>query len=69
MGHKHWIVYAVLGAALAWPPSAAVAQVPPHAPGSVCATPQFWCWALYVGPPGTQCACRSRYGWVAGILI
>ena len=47
----------------------AQAQVPPHQPGTVCATPQFWCWAQYPGPPGGGCACPSPYGWVPGRLI
>lgn len=69
MRNPHWITAALLGAALAWPQAAAIAQVPPHVPGSICATPQFWCWAVYLGPPGTQCACRSQHGWVPGVLI
>lgn len=69
MRNRQWITAAILGAALAWPQAAAIAQVPRHVPGTVCAAPQFWCWAIYPGPPGTQCACRSQYGWVPGVLI
>lgn len=47
----------------------ASAQIPPHAPGTICATPQFWCWAPYAGPPGARCACPTPYGWVQGILV
>ena len=46
---------------------AAMAQVPPHAPGTMCYTPHFWCWAQPPGPPGTPCACPTPYGWVQGI--
>ena len=52
-----------------WAPLDAMAQVPPHQPGTICATPQFWCWAVYPGPPGTRCSCPSSRGWVAGVLI
>lgn len=45
------------------------AQVPPHQPGTICATPQFWCWAVYPGPPGAICACPTNFGWVQGRLI
>jgi hypothetical protein len=44
----------------------ATAQVPPHYPGSICFTPQFWCWANPPGPPGTACGCPSPYGFVRG---
>ena len=44
----------------------AVAQVPPHYPGSVCFTPQFWCWLPSAGPVGTPCGCPSPYGLVVG---
>ena len=44
------------------------AQVPPHAPGTICYTPQFWCWAKQPGPPGGVCYCPSAYGWVPGRL-
>ena len=47
----------------------AIAQVPAHQPGTICATSQFWCWAPYPGPPGARCACPSPQGWVQGVLI
>jgi hypothetical protein len=47
----------------------AVAQVPAHQPGTICATPRFWCWAPYPGPPGARCACPSPEGWIQGVLI
>ena len=43
-------------------------QVPPHPPGTICFTPQFWCWAQPPGPSGAPCGCPSAYGWVRGIL-
>lgn len=46
----------------------ASAQVPPHQPGTVCFTPNFWCWAPQPGPPGAQCACPTPGGWVFGRL-
>lgn len=46
----------------------ALAQVPPHVPGTVCFTPQGWCWAPYRGPVGGACACPSPSGWVRGTL-
>jgi hypothetical protein len=47
---------------------AAMAQVPPHAPGSLCVTPQGWCWAQVRGPVGGPCACPTPSGWVRGAL-
>jgi hypothetical protein len=64
-----WLSQAVLLIAALWAPALAIAQVPPHAPGTICATPQFWCPAVYPGPPGTRCACRTAGGWVQGVLI
>ena len=46
----------------------ALAQIPLHQPGTICLTPQFWCWANPPGPPGGGCACPSPYGWVNGRL-
>ena len=55
---------------LAFESLGAHAQVPPHVPGTICATPQFWCYAVYPGPPGTRCVCQlPQYGWVQGVLI
>jgi hypothetical protein len=44
----------------------AAAQVPAHYPGTICFTPQFWCWVNPPGPPGGPCSCPSPYGWIAG---
>lgn len=57
------LLFALLAMAAA---QTASAQVPPHYPGSVCFTPQFWCWLPNPGPPGAACACPSPYGWVPG---
>ena len=43
------------------------AQVPPHAPGTICQTPQFWCWARTPGRPGQPCSCPGPLGPVNGI--
>ena len=48
-------------------PGAALAQVPPHAPGTICFTQQFWCWANPPGQVRTQCYCASPFGWVPGL--
>jgi hypothetical protein len=45
----------------------APAKVPAHAPGTICFTPHFWCWAQPSGPPGTVCGCPSSQGWVRGV--
>ena len=56
--------------AASWVATTAVAQVPPHQPpGTICATPRFWCYAVYAGAPGTRCSCPSAGGWVQGVLI
>jgi hypothetical protein len=47
---------------------AAWAQVPPHVPGTICFTPQFWCWVPTPGQAGAPCSCPSPYGWVRGQL-
>jgi hypothetical protein len=51
--------------------SAAIGQLPrDYKPGTICATPQFWCIAAYPGPPGTRCACPAKNGqWVQGKLV
>lgn len=46
---------------------AALAQVPPHYPGTICYTQTFWCWAQPPGPPNTPCGCPSRRGMVPGV--
>jgi hypothetical protein len=48
--------------------SRVAAQVPPHPAGSICFTPQFWCWANPPGRPGWSCSCATPYGWVGGRL-
>lgn len=66
---KVCIVRAIVFAALAAMASPVVAQIPPHAPGTICATPKFWCWARYPGPPGTKCACPVQGSWQQGVLV
>jgi len=53
---------------LGWLPTDAFAQVPPHAPGTICFTRTFWCWAQPPGPPGYSCGCPTPYGIVPGVL-
>lgn len=47
----------------------ASAQVPPHADGSICATPTFWCWAVTSGSVGAPCVCPAAGGLVSGYYI
>lgn len=57
----------VVGSICLLPAVIAVAQVPPHAPGTVCYTPVGYCAAQPPGPPGTPCACPSPTGPVGGV--
>ena len=65
--HRHlriaFAICLVLGSA-----APAMAQVPPHAPGTICSTPAFWCWAQPAGPPGATCFCPTPQGPVRGVL-
>jgi hypothetical protein len=45
----------------------ALAQVPPHPPGTICFTQSFWCWAQPPGPPNTACVCTTPNGVFPGI--
>jgi hypothetical protein len=47
----------------------AIAAIPPHAPGSICATPSFWCWSVVYGEVGTPCACPTAQGLVGGTYV
>jgi hypothetical protein len=47
----------------------AMAQVPSHPPGSVCATQTFWCWAQTFGVVGQACQCPVAGGTVRGIYV
>lgn len=60
-----WFAVSLLVAGLIGP---SAAQVPPHTPGTICFTPNFWCWAPEPGPPGRDCACPTQSGWVGGKL-
>lgn len=46
----------------------AMAQIPPHSPGSICNTPEGWCWAKPPGLPGAPCNCPVDGGSVQGTL-
>lgn len=50
------------------PASAVLAEIPPHAPGAICNTPQGWCWAKPPGLPGSPCNCPVGDGSVQGTL-
>jgi hypothetical protein len=65
---KGRVAAVVVALVLAGIASGAKAQVPPHAPGTICFTPSFWCWAQPPGPPGYPCGCPSPYGYVSGFL-
>jgi len=58
------VVSALAGPGPAWSQQ----QVPAHAPGSICFTQNFWCWAQPPGIPGTPCGCPSPFGFVPGTL-
>lgn len=45
----------------------ALAQLPPHPPGTICKTPRFWCWVKPPGPVGQPCQCPSPYGPISGV--
>ncbi len=61
------IIYLVLFLLLLGVPIA-FAQVPPHTPGEICFTPDFWCWADYPGPPGEYCECEWEGSYYPGVL-
>jgi hypothetical protein len=61
------LAYGVIAAALLASANAD-AQVPPHQPGTICFTQNFWCWMAYPGIPGQQCWCPSPWGPVPGLI-
>ncbi len=62
------VAWFLVGLSLALLPLRAAAQVPPHVPGTICFTPNFWCWAQPPGPPGMPCTCQGPGGAVQGVL-
>lgn len=68
MKHLGRLLFLASALSLALHPTRAYAQVPPHAPGTICFTPQFWCWAQPPGPPGYPCGCPSAWGIIPGWL-
>ena len=62
-----FLVLAVAIAVLIGLSASARAQVPPHYPGAVCFTPNFWCWLSPPQPPNSACYCSSPYGNVQGV--
>ena len=65
---RHLIRFAI-AVAIALGATTSFAQVPDHAPGSICATAGFWCWADTSGTVGTPCVCPSAQGLVGGTYI
>lgn len=61
-----FLIAAMMASSLSRAADIPVAQVPPHAPGTVCYTPQFWCWLPRQQYPGTLCYCVNAYGTVPG---
>ena len=57
----------VLALVVGMPTLTGLAQMPPHPPGSICRTPQFWCWINPPGPVGQVCTCPTPYGPVRGV--
>lgn len=55
------VAVALVAAAL-FLPTTALAQVPPHTPGTICFTPEGWCWAQPPGAPGQPCQCTGTSG-------
>lgn len=68
MAHVGRLVFLAAALSLALLPTRAFAQVPAHVPGTICFTPQFWCWAQPPGPPGYPCGCPTAFGIVSGWL-
>lgn len=68
MRRTRLVVAAILLASQLVPAPLALAQMPPHRPGSICVTPRFWCWASQPGKPGDVCYCRAPFGRVQGKL-
>jgi hypothetical protein len=68
MKSLHHLLLGVALAAAAMLPTAALAQVPPHQPGTICFTPQFWCWMPYPGVPGQPCYCMTQWRQIPGVL-
>jgi len=54
--------------ALLWSSTVAVAQIPPHRPGTICFTPAGWCWVNPPGRPGAFCTCEMNGRPVGGRL-
>ena len=57
-----------LAALLLFAPTAAIPQVPPHQPGTVCYTQFLWCWMPRISPPGSSCFCPSPQGNILGVV-
>ena len=62
-----WLGFA-LAAAASWSATVAAQFLPPHQPGTICVTPQGWCWLPQPGYLGTPCFCPAGNGqWIQGV--
>ncbi len=59
---------AVVVALLLLAPTAALPQVPPHQPGTICYTPLVWCWMPRISQPGSTCFCPGPQGPILGVV-
>jgi hypothetical protein len=67
-----WFAVARLLATLAFIAMSAtttIAALPAHEPGTICATPEFWCWAQLRGIYGQPCTCPTAAGYVSGVYV
>ena len=46
---------------------ASAQYLPPHQPGTICATPVGWCWLAQPGYVGTPCFCPGPNGPIPGV--
>ena len=60
------LIYAAL---LATAQPAAMQNIPPHPPGSICNTPYGWCWLPRLFPVGSACFCATPRGPFYGQVI
>jgi len=46
---------------------ASAQYLPPHQPGTICATPYGWCWLAQPGYVGAPCSCPGPNGPILGV--
>jgi hypothetical protein len=64
----HSLLATLLAALTMFGTPMALAQVPPHEPGTICVTASVWCWADPPGAPGDECTCETPYGPETGTI-